>query len=178
MLPSLNLDYCRPPLPLPRAGWVLLAAGVLVLAASSAWTWRVQAQLAAAETQLRVLERSAAGAARAPARRIEASRGEALEVGRANALLRSLDVPWDDLFRAIEASAHEEIALLQLQPDPQKATVRITAEAKDFAALVAYSAELARRKPIGGVLLQSHEQDPRGTSVRFTLVARWKADES
>lgn len=178
MLHRLNLDYCRPALPTPRAGWALLAAGALALAASTSWAWRLQAQLTAAESQWRALERASAAAARGPARSRQPARTEYVEVGRANALLRSLNVPWEDLFRAIEASAREEVALLQLQPDPQKGTVKITAEASDFAAVVAYSDTLSRREPIASVMLQSHEQDARGKSLRFTLVARWRATGS
>jgi hypothetical protein len=176
MLHRLDLDYCRPPLPLPRGGWALLAAGILAVSASTTWMWRTQAQLAAAESELRVIRRAAA--AREPAQRDGRQRAAAADAARANALLRSLDVPWDDLFEAIEAAAHEDIALLRLQPDVQKGTVNITAQARDFAALAAYSAALSGRAPIGTVLLQSHEHDPRENALRFTLVARWKGDAS
>lgn len=180
MFHPLHLDYHRPALPLPaaRRGWMLLGVGVLALAACLGYKWRLGEQVAAAEAQVQALAHASGTAAPPAHRAAQPSQAELAEVRKANAVLRSLDVPWEDLFRAVEASAHGDVALLQLQPDPHKGTVRITAEARDYAALVAYAGELSRHDPIGAVMLQSHEQDARGRSLRFTLVARWRGNGS
>lgn len=180
MFHPLHLDYHRPPLPLPaaRRGWMLLGVGVLALAACLGYGWRLGEQVAAAEVQVQALAHAPGTAAPQARRALQPSQAEFAQVGRANAVLRSLNVPWEDLFRAVEASANGDVALLQLQPDAQKGTVRITAEATDYAALVAYAGELSRHEPIAAVMLQSHEQDARSRSLRFTLVARWRGNGS
>ncbi len=58
-------------------------------------------------------------------------------------MLRQLSLPWNALFKAVEASGGQSIALLSLEPDLQKGMVKISGEAKDLEALLNYVRQLS-----------------------------------
>ncbi len=97
------------------------------------------------------------------------------EVKQANSVLGMLTLPWDDLFNDIEASTKDRVALLSITPDPEKRLIRITAEAKDFDAMIAYIRLLQSRSSFADVYLTSHHVEQRmpETPVRFSLTASW-----
>ena len=99
-----------------------------------------------------------------------------LEVKQANQVVRQLSLPWNALFKAVETSGGKSIALLSLEPDLQKGTVKISGEAKDFDALLEYVRQLSKREVFGSVLLQNHQiqQDIPEKPLRFSLLAHWK----
>ena len=84
-------------------------------------------------------------------------------------------MPWGELFKRVEASNEKEIALLSIQPDAGKRVMRLSGEAKNFEALLAYIARLEHTPMLNQVYLTSHElrlQDPQ-KPVRFALTANW-----
>lgn len=103
-------------------------------------------------------------------------RAQTLEVTQANQVVRELAVPWAALFNAVDASGGDGIALLSLEPDTQKGTVKISGEARDLDVLLAYVKQLAGRDVFAGVLLQSHQvqREVAEKPLRFSLLARWK----
>lgn len=97
------------------------------------------------------------------------------EFQRANEVVDRLAAPWDALFKAVESAGSEDVALLGIQPDPEKRLVKIDAEAKDFSAMLEYVKRLAREDVLDSVHIVSHQinqQDPQ-KPVRFVAIASW-----
>jgi hypothetical protein len=168
----LSLDYVRRPGASPA--WLLLAAAVMVAGVMG------QSYLSAKE-ELRLLD-----AARVSQRRpvALAERRAAYpaplrdELIRANHVVQTLALPWDMLFRTVEGTVGVPVALLALQPDPQRRTVKISGEAKDYAAVLTYLARLDETGTLHNVHLLSHQRkqdDPQHPLV-FTVAASWRPE--
>lgn len=97
------------------------------------------------------------------------------EINQANTVLAQLALPWEALFRDIESSQRSRVALLSIEPNTDKRTVKITGEAKDLAAMLSYTQFLQEKESLTGVYLQSHHVELQSAEkpVRFTLQAAW-----
>ena len=98
------------------------------------------------------------------------------ELAAARDTLRRLSVPWDSLFRALEAAQTERAWLLTIEPDVQNGTVALTGEARDYLAALSYVANLEQQKTLSRVYLARHEtrqNDPR-RPLAFTVSATWR----
>lgn len=88
----------------------------------------------------------------------------------------SLSRNWEPLLQAVEAASKPNVALLTLEPDAGRGTVRLVLEAKDNDAMLAYVEGLASQPGMHGVDLLDqetqveHPQQP----VRFTVGASWQ----
>lgn len=92
-----------------------------------------------------------------------------------NSAIAQLNLPWRDLFDAIESATPASIALLAIEPDAKKRVLKGTAEAKSSDEMIAYIEQLKRQEFFTGVLLVRHEvnqQDPN-KPVRFQFEASW-----
>ena len=99
---------------------------------------------------------------------------QALAVNKA---IEQLNLPWRDLFDAMESATPANIALIAIEPDAKKHVLKATAEAKTSDDMIGYIEQLKRQEFFGSVLLTKHEineQDPN-KPVRFQLEARWMA---
>jgi hypothetical protein len=176
---ALRLDYQRSARRVPWPGVVLLGTALAALALTAGYTRQLGRDIAVWESRVDHEARLAghrAGALR-PAT-AEAVRAQVLEVQHANQVLRQISLPWDALFSAVEASGGKDVALLSMEPDLKKGTVTISAEAKDFDAMLEYVRQLGKREVFGSVLLQRHQvqqTDPQ-KPVRFSLRAMWKGE--
>lgn len=159
----LELDFLRSRPAAPWAGWVLLLAG-LALAADLGRTYR---EVSASVAHREVLLARAGGAPRAAPAREPAA--EDLEAARET--IRRLATPWGELFAALESTPAEGVALLAVAPDPLGASVLISGEARDYAALVRYVAALRASPPLARAYLARHETR-RGT-LAFAVRAPW-----
>ena len=170
----LLLDYERKARPGAWIGWAVLAAGIASAAAAGHAFVAASEQKADVEAMLARLQRKTV-----PGSRIGLSERDAQfhaeEVKRANAVAERLTLPWQDVFQAVHAAATKEVALLALEPDAQKGSVRITAESKDKADMLAYVGRLSRDERLGNVHLLSHHVQAQapGRPVRFSLQASW-----
>jgi hypothetical protein len=91
----------------------------------------------------------------------------------AEGVARQLALPWASLVHAIERAATRDVALLQLQPDADKGALRLTAEARDAAAMFGYVRRLVAAKDVTEVHLVSHQvqrENPR-RPVQFSVQA-------
>lgn len=83
---------------------------------------------------------------------------------------------WFGLLKALESSQRPEIALLQLIPDPSRAQFTLAGEAKSYADLLGYVAQLQGLEGVYDVHLQkhqsidSHPQHP----VSFEIQGGWQ----
>ncbi len=171
----ITLDFRRTRPLLSGAGLVLLAAGLVAALYVGAAQHRLAEKLRVAEQNMHSLEK--AGAHRLPAARADDSAALQLEVRQANEILHQLALPWDELFKAIETARDRDVALLAVQPDAPRRTLRLSGEARNLDAILGYVDRLERSGVLSGVYLTQHElrsQDPE-KPVRFALVANWAA---
>ena len=94
-----------------------------------------------------------------------------------NAAVMQLNLPWRALQDAIGAATPPAIAMLALEPDARKHSMKITAEAKSSDAMIAYVEELKKQELFSDVALTRHEineQDP-ARPIRFQIEAEWTA---
>jgi Tfp pilus assembly protein PilN len=98
------------------------------------------------------------------------------EVKLANEVLEQLALPWGALFKTLESSNTDKVALLSIQPNLGKHSIKMSGEAKDFTALLDYIKQLEKSKSITGVALQTHEINVQTAEkpVSFTLSANWR----
>lgn len=171
----LSLDFVQALRP-SAAGWVLLLlGGLLLLASLLLWQWLAgeRQQLAAQLHQ----ERPQASAAAGPARSASVAQDAALlEMQRVSVQLRR---PWEQLFASLEALPREDIAWLSLTPDARKGLLRISAEARDLEAMLAFHRRLEQSPGLSDVSLLNHQvlADHPGRPVLFNLQARWEVSD-
>jgi Tfp pilus assembly protein PilN len=111
-----------------------------------------------------------------PAPRAPLNEATQREFDAARQVLHELALPWEPLFRSIEAAVDAHSALLSVEPDPVRRTVRIGGEARDYLAAIAFMQRLESAQVLHGVHLLSHEvrEDVAERPVQFTLAAHWK----
>jgi hypothetical protein len=97
------------------------------------------------------------------------------EVAEDNRINHQLDLPWEELFNAIESTPHEHIAILGIEPDVESASIKISAEAKEATDIVYFIEDLNKTSTIKDTHLISHQiklQDPQ-KPVDFVIEATW-----
>jgi Tfp pilus assembly protein PilN len=178
---KVRIDFAPPSLArtvfrAPRTTWSLLF-GALVLVPSlltSVLHYRDELQ----RHERRVAQLAAAtAAASAPAPVVARAPLPAAQVGAVNATVRQLNLPWRALHDAVAAATPATVALLALEPDAKKSSVRITAETRSSDDMIAYVEQLRAVDWFSGVLLTRHEindQDPN-RPIRFQIDAQWRA---
>jgi Fimbrial assembly protein (PilN) len=171
----LSLDYVRRP-PASWPAWLLLAAAIAVAGGMGRSYFSTR-------DQLQGLEEIRDGAsARAPMKLLDRRTVYPTAVrdslAYANGVVQNLALPWDMLFRTVERTGNVPVALLAVQPDPQRRTVKISGEARDYAAVLTYIARLDESGTLRNVHLLSHQRkqdDPQHPLV-FTVAASWRPD--
>jgi Tfp pilus assembly protein PilN len=94
-----------------------------------------------------------------------------------NAAVLQLNLPWRALQDAIGEATPASIAMLALEPDARKRSMKITAEAKSSDAMIAYVEALKQQPLFSDVALSRHEineLDP-ARPIRFQIEAEWTA---
>src|SRR5204862_4926978 len=102
-----------------------------------------------------------------PKERLEA------EVKSAESVVRQLALPWASMVQALEKSATREVAILQLQPDAETRSVKLTAEARTREAMFEYVRRLESSPTLGDVHVVSHQvqrEDPQHP-LQFSIQA-------
>lgn len=169
----LNLDFKQQRYGYSPIGLGLLAIGLAMAAQVALMEQGLAEKIRAVEQKVARLEKE--GTRRAQPARATDGAALQLEVRQANEILHQLALPWHGLFKAIESSNEKEVALLAVQPDMQRRVLRLSGEAKDFDALLAYVGRLEKNPALSQVYITQHEirsQDPE-KPVRFALVANW-----
>lgn len=95
------------------------------------------------------------------------------------AIERELSVPWSPLLAELESASADlsaKVSLLQVQPDPGKRVVRITAEARTLPDALAYLERLQKCSALRYPMLESHElrKDDPQHPIRFKIAAQWR----
>lgn len=173
---GLWLDYEQDS-PAHWAGSALLALALLVLGLAAVYYIELGDMADVWEAKQEHVGRERGSSAAATGDDGREAKAFALEVNRANEVLRQLTLPWEELLQAVEAAADKRVSLLVMEPDTEKRVVKISGEAKNFAAMLDYIAKLEQQAVFGPVYLQSHRvqlRDPE-RPVRFVLLAAWSS---
>jgi hypothetical protein len=105
--------------------------------------------------------------------------GERTAMTQARGLTAQLNYPWASLLNLIETAQHPDVALLALDPKSRNGQLRLTAEAKDAASMLAYVGGLQNNPLLQNALLTTHQmliQQP-GTPLKFQIIAQWKGPQ-
>jgi Tfp pilus assembly protein PilN len=174
MIPRLDLDFSRRRAPAAKNGVILLCAAAVLLLVNGGWLWhayakndRVQSELDAVQ-QRTLASKHVVKAPQTPAAKLAEKQSQAV--------LRELTVPWQDLFSIVEDYPDHDVALIGIDQSPAQSQIRITAEAKNFDAMIAYlkylqTSVLLREAVLNGHLIETNEP---GKPVRFQITAVWR----
>jgi len=176
---TIELDFLRPTGRGSRVGPWLLIAGTLAAVAAISYQGHLKRETAAREDRLATLHAIASRSLPAITARGADTPELREQIKKANAVLQLMNVPWGELFAAIESAETADVALLAVQPDARNRSVLIGGDARTLSAIFAYMERLERSKRLHGVVLQSHEvksKDP-GQPVAFTLSAAWQEEQ-
>lgn len=100
------------------------------------------------------------------------------EIQRANEVVEQISLPWDLLLATMEQAAGPDIALLAIQPNVQKASIKLSGEARNMDVLLAYIRRLEKQRGLQQAHLQSHQvqiEDP-DKPIHFVVVANWRTE--
>lgn len=154
----------------PRwAGWLLLALVGGFTADIGSDYLALREDIARIESRL--TGAGAGGQARNSARKVNAE-----EFAQARAVIARFAAPWSTLFDAVEAVKLDEVSLLAIEPDPAAGSVTISAEGRDYLAVLTYVAQLQAQPGLTRVHLGRHElraSEPR-RPVAFSVSAQWR----
>ena len=178
---QLPIDFAPPGFKrtLHRTGtrtWVMAASGLALCVAAGV----IGARLLARQKADNALLEAARARANVPvvvAVASTAPRISELQAASVNAAVMQLNLPWRALQDAIGAATPRSSAMLALEPDARKRSMKITAEAKTSDAMIAYVEELKKQELFSAVALSRHEineQDPQ-RPIRFQIEAEWTA---
>jgi hypothetical protein len=165
----IQLDFVGPPRRSSAPGIILFTVGLLVCAALG---YDFQDKLAERDG----IEARLSAAAR-PHR--SASPSESRNAAAAATIEKQLWVPWSSLLAELESASQDvasTVSLLEVEPDPAKHVVRITAEARTLTDALAYLERLQKSAMLRYPMLDSHEQrkdDPQHP-IRVKLSAEWR----
>ncbi len=177
----LRIDFAPPGVArtLHRTGagaWLLAALALLLCLACGVSGWRLLAQQRQDTAQLT----AAATRAKAPlviAVKVPVTPISEQQAAAVNNAVMQLNLPWRALHDTIGAATPANIALLALEPDARRRTIKISAETKTSDAMIAYIEALKEQELFTGVVLTRHEineLDPN-KPIRFQLEAEWTA---
>ena len=99
---------------------------------------------------------------------------------RARMVAQQLGLRWQRLFAALgSASKGGHVALISIEPDPQKGHVLLVAEARDLDRMLGFVSALQENPDFSEALLQSHsiDQTQAEKPVRFRVTASWRTAE-
>jgi hypothetical protein len=106
----------------------------------------------------------------------EESKRLQLEVEDANEIIGRLSLPWHELFKSIEDSAIDRVALLSVQPQPQQRLITLNGEAGTYSDVLEYMERLDSSDAFAHARLLSHKvkrEDSRHP-VAFAIAANWR----
>ncbi|WP_020653518.1 PilN domain-containing protein [Massilia niastensis] len=153
-------------------GLWLAAAGVCVPAVFQGMHYLEQ------QREVEALRAALAARVAAPAPTRVAVRRPPVPEAQANAvndIVMQLNLPWRDLAEAVRDATPASVALLALEPDAKRRTLRISAEARTSDDMFAYVARMQAQDWFSSVVLTRHEvveQDPN-RPLRFQVSAQW-----
>ncbi|BCF93027.1 MULTISPECIES: PilN domain-containing protein [Paraburkholderia] len=101
-----------------------------------------------------------------------------VQANAVNAVVGRLNLPWHQVFHAVESATPASIALLELTPDAKQHAIKGVAEAKSSDEMLDYIARLGGQAFFRSVVLTRHEVNDKDPNkpLRFQFVAEWERD--
>lgn len=151
-------------------GWLLLALSVIVAGRLVLQFSALQTDVALAEGRVARLQSRVEGR---DSRRPHSAQALTKELTQARTVAQRLTLPWSDVFDAVETAATAKVALIGLQPNADRKTVRITAESRNLNEALAFVRRLQATRRLERVYLASHQIQTRDAQrpVRFVVMA-------
>ncbi|WP_427308972.1 hypothetical protein [Cupriavidus sp. H39] len=159
---------------LTASALVLGGCGVALTILAGVQCVRLMTQVGEMQNELNHIDRRLAARQR-PADTLSATAIKAEQIVAVNGAVRQLNLPWQRLLRNIEEATPKEIALLALEPDAKRASLKGTAEAPTADGMLAYITQLKTQGGFDNAQLTRHEineQDPM-KPFRFQFEAYW-----
>jgi hypothetical protein len=176
---EMRLDFTHPAGRASRYGPLLLVVGIAAVLLGLSYQRDVGRGIVAREARLAEL-RGQVGKSQPAFSEKESDTAETRsEVQKAIGVLQQINVPWGDLFTAVESAEGADVALLAVQPDPRSRNVVIGGVARNLPAVFAYMDRLERTKRLRDIVLSSHEVKSKepGQPVAFSLSATWREEK-
>lgn len=97
------------------------------------------------------------------------------QVTAVNQTIFYLNLPWTNLFDAVQEATVVDVAILKLEPDALTQSLKIAAESKSMDSMFLFLEKLARQAFFSEVVLQKHEivETDSNKPVRFQLTLNW-----
>lgn len=161
----------------PVVGWLLLAGAGAVLVAALVPLGGALSERSHELNALAELDARRADGDRPKPSTVKPDPAYLARVKSAQQVAKSLTAPWAGLLDAIESAPQQSVALLAVEPSSAKQSFRLTAEARDAKAMLAYLAALQNDRRLVNVALVSHQVQVQaiGRTIRFQLQAGWEA---
>ncbi|MDO3527962.1 hypothetical protein ACNRBH_14660 [Ralstonia pseudosolanacearum] len=174
MMSPLNIDFARRRTGPTTAGVALVIAAALLLLFAGDALWRAYRNNDRARAELAAVAASAPVKTRAA--KLEPTALEKRTAKDSRAVLSELTVPWQDLLAIVEGYRGHDVALIGIDQMPAQGQIRVTAEAKDFEALIGYLKYLQESRLLREAALNTHliETTVPGVPVRFQVTAVWR----
>jgi len=168
----IELDYVAAP---RRPQWMGVSVLILALVVSGELVLRYRNalhELAAVDAAQGMLN-----ADRRPQRAVPKERLDE-EAKIIDAVVRQLSIPWAQMIEAVEAASTGDVTVLQLQPETQQRSLRLTAEAKNREAMLRYVRRLGQTRVLSGVHLVSHHVQTENPSrpIQFGVQAAFRSN--
>ncbi len=168
----MRVDFVASSVRSPRTGLMLFVIGAMLAGAA------VMDDASRSDELVQLQGR--AKKAKVAYQRVEAKRapdhGIALaSVSQSGDINRRLASPWGQLLDALEHAQNDTIALLAIEPSAERGRLRLSGEAKDMDALVAYMKSLDGEAGISELRLltqQVKQSDPQHP-VEFVIESHW-----
>jgi Tfp pilus assembly protein PilN len=174
MIPQrLELDYIAPP---HRSRWFGISLLIVALVVAGDLVVRyldTQREIAALDAAQGLLNTTRGARRAVPKERLDE------EAKTVDAVVRQLTVPWAQMIEAVETASSGDVVLLQMQPEAQQRTVRLTAEAKSRESMVRYVRRLGQTRSLSGVHLVSHQVQMENPSrpIQFSVQAVFRSTQ-
>lgn len=164
-----------------RVVWCLLVAGLLGATAYQLWQWReLKNQNQEWDRKIQTLRQQSNAQTKAASTKTTSSAASpmaALQRQQVQALLRQLNMLWQQLLQQLEDATPSQVALISLEPDAQRGTLKLQAEARQIDTLLQFAASLQNQGVLGALSYGKHEtneHDPQKPArLSFELQIRF-----
>lgn len=92
-----------------------------------------------------------------------------LQIRGYNSVIRQLNLPWKNIFDDLEAATPTDVALISIEPDGARSTVKLVAEAKSLTTLLNYSSKLQQTGIFGQLTFSKHETNEQDVNKPIRL---------
>lgn len=161
-------------------GWGLLGVGLVLVAGSLFVAAELNSEVSRLRSELPAGTGFSGAAASPEPLTAAAMREQAAALTEMQRVSAQLSRPWERLFQTLESLPRTDVALLALNCNASTGHLRLTAEARNFEAMLALHRELEDSLNLSDVSLLKHEIVNRQNErpVLFNLIADWEVQDA